>query len=93
LALLAGDLRRGCGTAGLVEGLWPDEQPENPAKALRVLVSRVRAQLGSDVIASTPIGYRLSLREDQVDVSAVLLSASASARVPAPGPRGSARAR
>ncbi|OLB74464.1 MAG: LuxR family transcriptional regulator [Actinobacteria bacterium 13_2_20CM_2_71_6] len=80
LALLAGDLRSGCGTARLVDGLWPDEQPGNPTKALQVLVSRARAQLGSDVIASTPVGYRLSLREDQVDTSAVLLSASASAR-------------
>ena len=80
LALLAGDLRRGCGTAWLVDGLWPDGQPENPAKALQVLVSRARAQLGSDVIASTPTGYRLTLREEQVDASAVLLSAAASAR-------------
>jgi predicted ATPase len=80
LALLAGDVRRGCSTHRLVEGLWPDEQPENPAKALQVLVSRARAQLGSDLIASTPNGYRLSLNEDQVDTSAVLLSASASAR-------------
>jgi predicted ATPase/DNA-binding SARP family transcriptional activator len=80
LALLAGDLRRGVSTTRLVEGLWPDEQPENPAKALQILVSRVRAQLGADVVASTPSGYRLSLREDQVDAAAVLLSASASAR-------------
>jgi len=80
LALLAGDLRTGCSTARLVEGLWPDEQPENPAKALQVLVSRARALLGSDVIATTPTGYRLSLSEDQVDTSAVLLSASASAQ-------------
>ena len=80
LALLAGDLRTGCSTARLVEGLWPDEQPENPAKALQVLVSRARALLGSDVIATTPTGYRLSLSEDQVDTAVVLLSASASAR-------------
>jgi predicted ATPase len=80
LALLAGDLRSGCSTARLVEGLWPDEQPENPTKALQVLVSRARAQLGSGVIASTPTGYRLSLSEEQVDTSAVVLSASASAQ-------------
>src|SRR6202521_2196372 len=79
-ALLAADLRTGCSAAGLVEGLWPDRQPENPTKALQVLVSRARAQLGSGVIASTSAGYRLSLRPDQVDASAVLLSASASAR-------------
>lgn len=80
LALLAGDLRAGCGTARLVDGLWPDERPENPAKALQILVSRARAQLGSDVIARTASGYRLSLTEDQVDSSAVLLSASVSAK-------------
>jgi predicted ATPase/DNA-binding SARP family transcriptional activator len=80
LALLAGDLRTGCSTARLVEGLWPDEQPENPAKALQVLVSRARAQFGSDVIVTTPTGYRLALGEAQVDAAAVLTSASASAR-------------
>src|SRR6266498_1409620 len=78
LALLAGDLRTGCSAARLVDGLWPHQQPENPTKALQVLVSRTRGQLGADVIASTPTGYRLALGEDQVDTSAVLLSASAS---------------
>ncbi|MEU1665745.1 BTAD domain-containing putative transcriptional regulator [Streptomyces sparsogenes] len=81
LALLAGDLRTGCGTARLVEGLWPEaERPENPTKALQILVSRARARLGADVIASTPTGYRLALPEDRVDSSAVLLRAAASAR-------------
>lgn len=80
LALLASDLRTGCSTARLVDELWPHEQPENPTKALQILVSRARGQLGSDVIATTPTGYRLALGEDQVDASAVLLSASAAAR-------------
>jgi predicted ATPase/DNA-binding SARP family transcriptional activator len=79
LALLAGDLRTGCSTERLVAGLWPDELPERPAKALQVLVSRARAQLGADVIAGTPTGYRLTLAEDQVDSSALLLHAAASA--------------
>ncbi|MEV0642716.1 BTAD domain-containing putative transcriptional regulator [Streptomyces sp. NPDC050619] len=79
LALLAGDLRTGCGTERLVAGLWPEELPERPAKAVQVLVSRARAQLGADVIASTPTGYRLTLAEDQVDSSALLLHAAASA--------------
>jgi predicted ATPase/DNA-binding SARP family transcriptional activator len=78
LALLAGELRTGCSAARLVEALWPDERPEHPTKALQLLVSRARAQLGADVILSTPTGYRLSLDEGQVDASAVLLSASAS---------------
>ncbi|GAA2417932.1 ATP-binding protein [Streptomyces coeruleofuscus] len=79
LALLAGDLRTGCSTERLVAGLWPDELPERPAKAVQVLVSRARAQLGADVIVGTPTGYRLTLAEDQVDSSALLLHAAASA--------------
>ncbi|MGW5362649.1 ATP-binding protein [Actinopolymorpha pittospori] len=78
LALLAVDLRAGASTTRLVDGLWADDQPENPTKALQVLVSRARSQLGSDVIASTPTGYRLALGENQVDASAVLLRLAAS---------------
>ncbi|WP_405771569.1 ATP-binding protein [Streptomyces sp. NBC_01538] len=78
LALLAGDLRTGCGTERLVAGLWPEELPERPGKALQVLVSRARASLGADIIVSTPTGYRLDLAEEQVDSSALLLHAAAS---------------
>jgi DNA-binding SARP family transcriptional activator len=60
--------------------LWPDEQPEHPLKALQVLVSRTRARLGPEVIVSTPGGYRLSLREEQIDASAIILSASESGK-------------
>ncbi|MDQ0379732.1 ATP-binding protein [Amycolatopsis thermophila] len=77
LALLAADLPAGCGTGRLVDGLWPDEQPENPVKALQILVSRARAQLGADLIASTPTGYRLTLRPDQVDATALHQHAAA----------------
>ncbi|MET9671196.1 BTAD domain-containing putative transcriptional regulator [Streptomyces sp. NPDC006475] len=79
LALLAGDLRTGCSTERLVAGLWPAELPERPGKAVQVLVSRARTQLGADVLASTPTGYRLALAEDQVDSSALLLHAAAGA--------------
>jgi predicted ATPase/DNA-binding SARP family transcriptional activator len=78
LALLAEDLHAGCSTSRLVDALWPDEQPEHPFKALQVLVSRARARLGPAVIVGTPGGYRLSLRDDQIDASAILLSASQS---------------
>lgn len=80
LALLADDLRTGCGTARLLDGLWPDEQPENPTKALQVLVSRARPQLGAELIAGTATGYRLTLGEDQDDSSAVVLAAGDSSR-------------
>lgn len=80
LALLAGELRAGRSTARLVEGLWQDEPPANPANALRILVSRARSQLGPDVVVSTPTGYRLALGEEQVDSAAVVRCAEASAR-------------
>lgn len=79
LALLAGDLRSGCGSERLVEGLWPDELPERPAKAVQVLASRARSLPGADVITSTPTGYRLALAEEQADTSALLLHAVACA--------------
>ncbi|MFJ2192096.1 ATP-binding protein [Kitasatospora sp. NPDC087861] len=79
LALLAGEVRGGSSSGRLVEGLWPEEQPERPGKALQVLVSRARARLGADLIVSTPTGYRLGLGEEQVDASAVLLHAAACA--------------
>ena len=81
LALLAQDLHAGCGTNRLVEGLWRQELPEHPTRALQVLVSRARAQLGAETIVSTPTGgYRLALRADQVDAAAVLTCAAAAAR-------------
>ncbi|MFE4371193.1 ATP-binding protein [Streptomyces sp. NPDC056835] len=79
LALLAGDLRTGCSTERLVAGLWPDELPERPGKAVQVLVSRARARLDADVLVSTATGYRLALAEDQVDSAALLLHAAAGA--------------
>ncbi|MGW3961595.1 ATP-binding protein [Amycolatopsis sp. NPDC005003] len=81
LALLADDLRTGASTTRLIDGLWPDERPEHPTKALQVLVSRARARLGPDVIEATPSGYRLTLAGDQVDATAVVLSATACARL------------
>jgi predicted ATPase/DNA-binding SARP family transcriptional activator len=80
LALLASDLRAGSSAGRLVDGLWADEQPEHPHKALQILVSRARSQLGADLIVNTPNGYRLALDEDQVDASVVLRQAAESAR-------------
>ncbi|MGY0230913.1 ATP-binding protein [Longispora urticae] len=80
LALLATDLRAGVDSARLIDGLWPEDGPENPTKALQVLVSRARSQFGADLIASTPTGYRLTLRPDQVDAAALEAHASAAGR-------------
>jgi DNA-binding SARP family transcriptional activator len=78
LALLAVDPRAGCSVSGLLDALWSDETPEHPLKALQILVARARARLGPGVIVSSPDRYRLSLRDDQIDASAILLSASVS---------------
>ncbi len=78
LALLAEDPHAGSSSTRLIDALWPDEPPEHPFKALQVVVSRARARLGPDVIVSTPAGYRLSLRDDQIDASAVLLQVAQS---------------
>ncbi|AKU17435.1 ATP-binding protein [Luteipulveratus mongoliensis] len=80
LALLAQDLRTGASTTRLVDGLWPDDRPAKPTKALQVLVSRARSVLGHETIVSTPTGYRLDLALDEVDVTAVELSANAGVR-------------
>ncbi|MFG1790008.1 ATP-binding protein [Nocardia sp. NPDC049149] len=80
LALLTTELRTGSSTTRLIAGLWPDDLPENPTKALQVLVSRARAQLGADLIASTPTGYRLTLRPEQIDATALDVHAEAAER-------------
>lgn len=58
----------GVSAASLADQIWDDGRPANPGKALQVLVSRTRSQLGSGVIANTAAGYRLGLPSDQVDV-------------------------
>ncbi|MER7581831.1 BTAD domain-containing putative transcriptional regulator [Kitasatospora sp. NPDC097691] len=53
----------------LVDDLWGDTPPEEPAGALQSLVSRLRRVLGADraVIGSHPAGYLLDLPRRSVD--------------------------
>ncbi|MFG2910257.1 BTAD domain-containing putative transcriptional regulator [Kitasatospora sp. NPDC048286] len=53
----------------LVDDLWEDTPPEEPAGALQSLVSRLRRALGTDrpVIGSHPAGYLLDLPRASVD--------------------------
>lgn len=60
--------RRGSSTDALIEALWPEKLPANPHKALQIVVSRARAQLGQTSIARTEHGYRLALGADDVDM-------------------------
>ncbi len=68
LAVLARHPRDGASETRLVEKIWGDEPPANPAKALQVVVSRARAATCREAIVRTPRGYRLGLGPDQVDV-------------------------
>ncbi|MEU4338842.1 winged helix-turn-helix domain-containing protein [Micromonospora lupini] len=53
----------------LVDALWPEEGPADPANALQTLVSRLRRVLGaSDAVAQVEGGYRLGVADDDVDV-------------------------
>ena len=69
LALLALAGGQVVGTERLVEGLWPDDAPDNAAQALYNHVSRLRRHLGplADRIQRRGGGYRLDLRPDEVD--------------------------
>lgn len=58
---------RGLSEGALVDEVWADDTPANPAKALQVVVSRARSATGADAIERTARGYRLSLRDDEVD--------------------------
>ncbi|MEU8928039.1 BTAD domain-containing putative transcriptional regulator [Kitasatospora sp. NPDC048545] len=53
----------------LVDDLWGDTPPEEPAGALQSLVSRLRRALGDDraVIGTHPAGYLLDLPRSNVD--------------------------
>ncbi|GIH91151.1 BTAD domain-containing putative transcriptional regulator [Planobispora siamensis] len=51
----------------LVAEVWGDDEPANPAKALQVLVSRTRAVVGPEALATEGGGYRLEVPPDQVD--------------------------
>ncbi|MFB6553546.1 BTAD domain-containing putative transcriptional regulator [Streptomyces sp. NPDC056405] len=62
-------------TARLIEYLWDEDVPANPASALRTKVSILRRQLarldarGRQLLVSTPAGYRLDVEPDRVDVT------------------------
>ena len=64
------------GPAGLSEDrliaeVWADGAPNNPRKALQVVVSRARSATSAEVIERTRRGYRLLLASDEVDAWAL----------------------
>ena len=77
LALLAA--RRGQVVApdGLVDALWGDRPPARPVRNVATLVSRLRAQLGADVVVGDHRGYRLGAVHVDVADAARLLDEAA----------------
>lgn len=51
----------------LAERVWPDGSVHDPRSAVHTLVSRLRADLGEDVIRTHPGGYELPLADDECD--------------------------
>ena len=53
----------------LADALWPGEAPLSPANATQILVSRLRARLGADLVETRPGGYRLAVPLDDLDAA------------------------
>ena len=68
LALLA--LQRGQPVSAdrLIDALWGDGQPANPANALQAQIGQLRRTLGPAAILTTEAGYTLTAGPDEVDV-------------------------
>jgi predicted ATPase/DNA-binding SARP family transcriptional activator len=68
LALLALSAGQVVSTDRLIEDLWGEALPVNPANALQALVSRLRRAIGSDAVVTKAPGYLLDVPADAVDV-------------------------
>lgn len=68
LALLALEAPAVVPVDRIVEEVWGEGQPADPAAALHTQVSRLRAALGPECIATHEAGYRLEVGRDAIDV-------------------------
>lgn len=92
LAALVEASGRAVGEQALVEQVWgPDSEPENPTKALQVVVSRTRAQSAPEVVQRVGNGYRLGLEPAAVDALALWHDVAASTAAEARADRAAAR--
>src|SRR4051812_1524447 len=68
LAMLLLEANRPLNAERLAAGLWAETAPADAAKGIQVHVSRLRKALGGSLIATTPAGYRLSVRPGELDL-------------------------
>jgi DNA-binding SARP family transcriptional activator len=80
LALLALTAGENVSVDRLAAALWDGRLPANARRVVQVYVARLRAELGAELIVTSPAGYVLRAGPDQVDVLrfARLLDAAAS---------------
>jgi pimeloyl-ACP methyl ester carboxylesterase/DNA-binding SARP family transcriptional activator len=83
LALLAADAGATVTLDRLADALWPGAAPRDPDNAVQILVSRLRARLGHDLVATSARGYRLVVPTGGLD-AAVFASLVARAGEAAP---------
>ena len=67
LSALALECREVVGGARLADALWGDEVPASWNKVVQGCVVRLRRALGSATIETHPLGYRLTLTDDDLD--------------------------
>jgi len=67
LARLALDCGRVVRASALIDAVWQEQLPADPSHALQTLVSRLRRDLGPDVLRQEAGGYRLALDPEAVD--------------------------
>lgn len=51
----------------LALALWGDRLPDNTRRSIQTYISRLRAELGEDAIRTSPSGYTLAVRPENVD--------------------------
>ena len=69
VALLAAEPGATVTVDRLADELWPGHTPRNPANATQILVSRLRARLGADLVETRPGGYRLAVPLEALDAA------------------------
>jgi len=67
----------------LVDQLWGEKAPRNAAAALQTHVSRLRKELGADVVATRAWGYVLRIEPGELDLERFTQSTAAAESLPA----------
>jgi DNA-binding SARP family transcriptional activator/WD40 repeat protein len=67
LGRLAVDPGRVVSLPDLMSGVWGDDLPGGPEKAIRSYVSRLRSAVGPDLVVTQRPGYKLAIEPDRID--------------------------